>query len=186
MHRSQSKDQRWQKILMGIFPLIAIWGGYSLYTVTLNDEDTEPHPTQSMNKSSLNQQTALQLGRKYKLISSECNTRTVECKPLNRELGHIQFADPKVIVETPNTVKFLPVNFTDNEIKKVEAELIGENMFMGRVPITFSRIDNHWQGSFFLGMCSEKQMLWRMTLTITFDDNSQEQAYALFDSYWPE
>lgn len=186
MYRARSKSQLWQKILMSIFPLIAIWGGYSLYAVTLNDEDTELHPTQSMNKSSPNQQTALLLGRKYKLISSECNSPTVECNPLNHAQGAISFAVPKVTVETMIDTLFSPVNDNRIQIKNIEAVLTGENMFMGKVPITFSKNEAGWRSKFLLGMCSEKKMQWRMTLTITLHDNTKEMGYILFDSYWPE
>lgn len=185
MHQQDPKAPPWQKLLMGLFPLIAIWGGYLLYA-TANDGATETDSAQSMNKSSINQPNAAQPGRKYKLISSECNSPTVDCKPLNYAHGDIQFAKAQVIVESMSQLKFLPVNSGEKKIKRLEAELVGENMFMGKIPITFARADEGWQGQFFLGMCSERKMRWRMKVTATLDDDSQEQGYILFDSHWPE
>lgn len=186
MHQTRSKNQLWQKILMSIFPLIAIWGGYSLYAVIMaDDKNIELHPAQSIGKSSPNQQTASQSGRKYKLISSECNSAVDECGSFTALKGVVQFHRSEIFVETLNTIQFIPQQ-KDLEIATLSAQIEGVNMFMGKVPVTFNAESGSWLGKVFLGMCGEREMLWQMKVTAVLSDGTQQVGRFRFTSLWPE
>ena len=60
-------------------------------------------------------------------------------------------------------------------ITKVSAYLEGRDMFMGKVPVFFEQTatDNIYRAQSLLANCSEKQMVWRLWVTVIIKDQSQ-------------
>lgn len=47
------------------------------------------------------------------------------------------------------------------------AKLEGVSMYMGYIPLQFKKHDTIWQSDTMVGICSEKNMLWQLIVTIT-------------------
>jgi len=60
-----------------------------------------------------------------------------------------------------------------HEILKVNSYIEGREMFMGKIPVFFSPLE-HNEGMFaetLLGSCSQDKMVWRLWLTVFFENN---------------
>lgn len=80
-----------------------------------------------------------------------------------------------------------PITFTLNgaDIKSVQAELTGVNMYMGRVPVKFSQTaGSEWQAVFLLGACSEPDMKWQLVLQLTDIRGNKRQLSEILQVYW--
>ena len=61
------------------------------------------------------------------------------------------------------------------KISKINSYMEGKEMFMGKIPVMFSPSgqDNMLATEALLGSCSQKQMVWRLWLTVLFEINNQ-------------
>ena len=73
-------------------------------------------------------------------------------------------------------------------LTQVSGELTGVSMYMGRIPLRFSRDAGTgvWQTNFMLGACSDPKMTWRLTLHLTNSQGQSEQRVTEFQSSWRE
>ncbi|MEE2000549.1 hypothetical protein QWY20_03720 [Alkalimonas sp. MEB108] len=70
-------------------------------------------------------------------------------------------------------------------IAAITAEVTGESMYMGRVPIRFEPIEpSLWQAEFLLGACTDPNMLWRLTIRIQYEDGRVLLISEVFQSSW--
>ncbi|KAA1152937.1 hypothetical protein [Pseudoalteromonas fuliginea] len=73
--------------------------------------------------------------------------------------------------ETPFTIfSELP-----NGLHITDAKLKGVTMYMGYIPQQFIKKGELWQSNTMVGICSEKNMLWRLELTILNQTSLVEQ-----------
>jgi len=65
------------------------------------------------------------------------------------------------------------------KIAKVKSHMEGKEMFMGRIPVFFS-LSKQKEGMIaktLLGSCSEEQMVWRLWLTVFFENNNASASH---------
>ncbi|WP_372769778.1 hypothetical protein [Pseudoalteromonas sp.] len=70
--------------------------------------------------------------------------------------------DESVIPETEFSIVFTP----NNEVEIIDAYIEGVDMYMGRIPLFFSRTNKQLQyiASGMVGVCSKNEMVWRIYL----------------------
>ncbi|MBU2115314.1 MAG: hypothetical protein KKE94_16245 [Gammaproteobacteria bacterium] len=67
----------------------------------------------------------------------------------------------------------------------VTGELTGATMYMGTVPLRFSKMaENQWQAEFFLGACSDPAMQWQLLLQLHYPQDSTRTVSQLLQSSW--
>lgn len=76
-------------------------------------------------------------------------------------------------------------------VKQLDAEITGISMYMGRVPLHFTRHDTlqldwteQWQADFILGACSDPKMEWQLKLTVLYQSGEQVELIQTFSSSW--
>lgn len=76
-------------------------------------------------------------------------------------------------------------------VQRIQAELTGLSMYMGRIPLRFTRNDTlqpdwteQWQADFLLGACSDPQMKWQLKLTVLYQTGEQVELIQTFSSSW--
>lgn len=70
-------------------------------------------------------------------------------------------------------------------IAAITAEVTGESMYMGRVPIRFEQMEaSLWQAEFLLGACTDPNMQWRLTIHIQYEDGRELLISEVFQSRW--
>ena len=83
-------------------------------------------------------------------------------------------------IETP-----LQVNLNTNmefRVTSVSAELVGENMYMGSMPLLFKPDEEgEWAANLMVVACSRPDMIWRIQSKITLEDGSEQDAFWLFE-----
>lgn len=74
---------------------------------------------------------------------------------------------------------------TMDRVVAITAEMIGVSMYMGRVPLHFSAVnDEHWRAEFLLGACSEPHMRWRLLMTVHYKSGKEQHISETFQSSW--
>lgn len=101
-------------------------------------------------------------------------------------LGEHQFAlssdDPGMPIES-GVQLFLT---SDTPLTKVNAEVRGVSMYMGRLPVPGSlHSATEWQGEMFLGACTDPQMIWSLQLRIHTLSGADYTHEIQFRSYIP-
>jgi hypothetical protein len=66
----------------------------------------------------------------------------------------------------------------------VNGELSGVAMYMGKIPLRFSKKNNSWQAEFLLGACTDPAMLWQIELELHFADGKKRMIKQQFHSSW--
>lgn len=67
----------------------------------------------------------------------------------------------------------------------VTGELTGKSMYMGTVPLRFSKTaENQWQAEFFLGACSDPAMQWQLFLQLHYPQDATLTVSQLLQSSW--
>ena len=76
-------------------------------------------------------------------------------------------------------------------VQQIQAEITGLSMYMGRIPLRFTRLDTlqsdwteQWQAEFLLGACSDPQMKWQLKLTVLYQSGEQVELIQTFSSSW--
>ena len=82
-------------------------------------------------------------------------------------------------VETPLTLQL-----TAENVLSVHAEIIGLSMYMGRIPVRFTRQQELWHAEFLLGACSDPKMAWQLQLELEFTDGKKRILKQQFHSSW--
>lgn len=119
------------------------------------------------------------------------------CQPKNASKPPMQLLDtePLALWITPGNIPVEhPLQLTlmlQQPVQQVAAEITGLSMYMGRIPLRFTRVDtlqNHWteqwQADFLLGACSEPQMKWQLKLTVLYQTGEQVELIHTFSSSW--
>ena len=66
---------------------------------------------------------------------------------------------------------------------QVSGYIEGVNMYMGRIPLQFARLDNgDFVADFYLGACSEPKMTWNLHTIVTHADGTIEEQDLAFES----
>jgi hypothetical protein len=79
--------------------------------------------------------------------------------------------DSSLSPETPFTLfSELPTGYTITN-----AQLEGVTMYMGYIPQNFIKQNNVWQSNTMVGICSEKNMLWNLVLTVSSETNTTKE-----------
>lgn len=69
--------------------------------------------------------------------------------------------DESVTPETEFSIVFTP----DSEVEIIDAYIEGVDMYMGKIPLFFSRTkQNQYTASGMVGVCSKNEMVWRIYL----------------------
>lgn len=71
-----------------------------------------------------------------------------------------------------------------DDVVAVTGEVIGVSMYMGRVPLQFSRQQNIWQSEFLLGACSDPDMQWQLQLEFEYANGEKRTLKQQFHSSW--
>ena len=71
-----------------------------------------------------------------------------------------------------------------DDVIAVTGEVIGVSMYMGRVPLQFSRQQNNWQSEFLLGACSDPDMQWQVQLELEYANGEKRTLKQQFQSSW--
>lgn len=83
----------------------------------------------------------------------------------------IWLSDETLSPETPFSIYTqLPANLTPTK-----AKLEGVSMYMGYIPVQFERQGNTWVANTMVGICAEKNMVWKLVLTTTDKSTSISQ-----------
>lgn len=70
-------------------------------------------------------------------------------------------------------------------IADISAEVTGDSMYMGRVPVRFEPLaDDLWQAEFLLGACTDPNMRWRLMVKIRYQDGREVLIHETFQSSW--
>lgn len=70
-------------------------------------------------------------------------------------------------------------------LKAVTGELTGKSMYMGTVPLRFSKTsENQWQAEFFLGACSDPAMQWQLLLQLHYPQDVTRTVSHILQSSW--
>ncbi|MDE3270708.1 hypothetical protein [Pseudoalteromonas sp. G4] len=73
----------------------------------------------------------------------------------------LKIIDESVIPETEFSIVFTP----DSEVEIIDAHIEGVDMYMGKIPLFFSRNKQmQYTASGMVGVCSKKEMVWRIYL----------------------
>lgn len=101
------------------------------------------------------------------LAGGECDLSSADCRlPPPDELLVSSSLRP-IVPETPFTLTLRG----HPSMAPKHAWLEGRSMFMGRIPLSFSRQGDAWVASTMVGACSEPAMIWQ--LTIVLEDGQQ-------------
>ena len=101
------------------------------------------------------------------LAGGECVLSRADCRlPPPDELLVSSSLRP-IVPETPFTLTLRG----HPSMAPKHAWLEGRSMFMGRIPLSFSRQGDAWVASAMVGACSEPAMIWQ--LTIVLEDGQQ-------------
>lgn len=109
----------------------------------------------------------------------DCQLDTDQCLTVATKSTKIMFNTPEVIVENQYQVSI------DSHAAIDRIYLQGLNMNMGQIPLVIEltqHSNDNWQyqAQLYLGMCSEPQMQWAMT--VEFESGQIETA--VFNAYW--
>jgi hypothetical protein len=123
-----------------------------------------------------------------KMSPSQCIESQSQCE-INTELANfsIKFSQfqlsDKIKTELPFIIEFSDSLFNSSKVSeiqtlnitKVSAYLEGKDMFMGKVPVFFEKVDNNnvFQAQSLLANCSEEQMVWRLWVTVESGEETQ-------------
>ena len=55
-------------------------------------------------------------------------------------------------------------------------------MYMGYIPLQFKKGTNYWHADTMVGLCSEKVMTWKMTVSYIDTDDQTHSLFYYFDS----
>ena len=99
---------------------------------------------------------------------------------LNRQHMRLVLSPSEAPVETP-----LTLTVTADDISMLSGELTGVSMYMGRVPLRFSKqTENQWQAVFLLGACSDPDMQWQLVLHWQDAQGKNHTVKQQFQSSW--
>lgn len=123
------------------------------------------------------------------LLATACERESIEEASVSatcKNNDHCLFADkteiwlsaPNISPETPFTINLkLPEGASINS-----AKLEGVTMYMGYIPLQFKKGANYWHADTMVGLCSEKVMTWKMTVSYTGADDQTRSLLYYFDS----
>jgi len=98
-------------------------------------------------------------------------------EPLQQIKTELPFSMTVTMINSENLI---------NEIQTVSGHLEGKDMFMGKVPVFFTKNDqgNNFRAKSLLASCSEDVMVWRLWLTVQLADEqkSEQQFFIDFES----
>lgn len=109
----------------------------------------------------------------------DCKIDPDQCLQLSTENSEIQINTRAIIVEQNYKMTL------SSELEIVSAKLEGINMNMGTIPVVMNQLASSsdkfiYQADIFLGMCSEPNMQWLLTINYK-NDNSETTTV---NSYW--
>ncbi|MBZ9610940.1 hypothetical protein [Rheinheimera maricola] len=90
----------------------------------------------------------------------------------------------QLIPEHAPVETLLQLQLISSELASVTGELNGVTMYMGRVPLRFSRQGKLWQADFLLGACSDPEMQWQVQLELEFINGKKRSIKQQFRSSW--
>ena len=95
----------------------------------------------------------------------------------------IQFNVAKIMPETEVGIKL--ISTIEKPIESITGFIEGKSMYMGKIPLLFSSIDNQGevQTTFMLGSCSDPNMTWRTWIEVNFKDGSKRTFFFDFASF---
>lgn len=59
----------------------------------------------------------------------------------------------------------------------IDAQIIGKNMFMGRIPVFFSPSEKGFAAQTLVGACTSKEMIWQLQITVAVNDVNELLLY---------
>ena len=117
-------------------------------------------------------------------VIPQCLESQSQCV-VETQFGKIEvlFNRNKILTEVPFTIYLKFINEDSAKaykIAQVKAYMEGKEMFMGKIPVFFSVTEqkNTLMAETLLGSCSEEQMVWRLWLTVSSEEqlNNKEEA----------
>lgn len=91
----------------------------------------------------------------------------------------VQLSPADAPVETP-----LILIVIADDISAVSGNITGVSMYMGRIPLRFSRASEGFAADFLLGACTDPKMLWQLELEILYRDGKKHTVKHQFHSSW--
>ena len=117
----------------------------------------------------------------FMLVGCKPNNHAIQTKRvlLDDALIRIELSPEIAKVETP-----LLLQVSGESIKAISGEIVGVSMYMGKVPLVFSRKETNWRSEFLLGACSDPKMTWQIILTVEFDNGKKQTIKQQLESSW--
>ncbi len=119
---------------------------------------------------------------KLTVLPPQCLASQSKCS-IETQFGHIDvlFNRNKILTEVPFSIYLKLVNdeiLNEYKILQVKAYMEGKEMFMGKIPVFFSHVEqkNTLVAETLLGSCSEEQMVWRLWLTVFFEEETDKKS----------
>lgn len=91
----------------------------------------------------------------------------------------VQLSPADAPVETP-----LKLTVNADDISAVSGNITGVSMYMGRIPLRFSRAAEGFTADFLLGACADPKMLWQLEIEILYRDGKKRTVKQQFHSSW--
>ncbi|MDX5405839.1 MAG: hypothetical protein LPK11_02200 [Chromatiaceae bacterium] len=91
----------------------------------------------------------------------------------------VQLSPADAPVETP-----LKLTVIADDISAVSGSIAGVSMYMGRIPLRFSRVAEGFTADFLLGACADPKMLWQLEIEIVYLDGKKHTVKQQFHSRW--
>ncbi len=91
----------------------------------------------------------------------------------------VQLSPADAPVETP-----LKLTVIADDISAVSGSITGVSMYMGRIPLRFSRTAEGFAADFLLGACADPNMLWQLDIEILYSDEKKHTVKQQFHSSW--
>jgi hypothetical protein len=92
---------------------------------------------------------------------------------------NVQLSPAGVPVETPLKLTVIAQHAT-----AVSGKISGVSMYMGVIPLRFSKVDDGFEAEFLLGACSDPDMLWQLDIEIMYSDEKKYMVKQQFHSSW--
>lgn len=106
--------------------------------------------------------------------SASCNNN----QPCRYDNGiKVWLSDPTIAPESPFSVH---VSLPEN-LQIEQAKLVGVTMYMGFIPLQFKSFQDHYMANTMVGICSEREMTWKLELNVINSQGDSKILLYFFD-----
>lgn len=108
-----------------------------------------------------------------------CDFKVRDCLVVSNG-NEIFLSSNNKIIKTETENLFLLKADNIDSFKINSAKLEGKDMYMGVIPVFFTKVDGYYQANAMLGACMHDKMIWQMTINATINNQTQNLTYSFY------